>query len=41
MNNLTNLNNEYKTWLIDLKKRIKQAQIKASIRVNTSLIELY
>ena len=33
--------NEYKQWLIDLKKRIRQGQIKAAIRVNTELLHLY
>lgn len=34
-------NNEYKQWLNDLKQRIRNSQIKASIRVNTAMIELY
>jgi len=33
--------NEYKQWLIDLKKRIRQSQIKAAIRINTELLYLY
>jgi predicted nuclease of restriction endonuclease-like (RecB) superfamily len=33
--------NEYKKWLVDLKQRIRQSQIKASVRVNTALLELY
>jgi predicted nuclease of restriction endonuclease-like (RecB) superfamily len=32
---------EYKEWLGDLKRRIKQSQIKASVRVNTEMLELY
>jgi predicted nuclease of restriction endonuclease-like (RecB) superfamily len=32
---------EYKQWLTDLKNRIRQSQIKASVRINTSMIELY
>jgi predicted nuclease of restriction endonuclease-like (RecB) superfamily len=34
-------NNDYKQWLIDLKKRIRQSQIKAAIKVNTELLRLY
>ena len=33
--------NEYKQWLIDLKKRISQSQIKAAVKVNTELLHLY
>ena len=33
--------NEYKKWLIDLKSRIRQSQIKAAIKVNTELLRLY
>ncbi|MCL2326982.1 MAG: PDDEXK nuclease domain-containing protein [Bacteroidetes bacterium] len=34
-------NNEYKSWLTDIKTRIKQTQIKAAIKVNTELLRLY
>ena len=34
-------NTEYKQWVIELKQRIKNAQIKAAIRVNKELIGLY
>jgi predicted nuclease of restriction endonuclease-like (RecB) superfamily len=34
-------NDEYKQWLNDLKQRISNSQIKASIRINTAMIELY
>ena len=33
--------NEYKQWLIDLKTRIRQSQIKAAVKVNTELLRLY
>jgi len=33
--------NEYTQWIIDLKKRIRQSQIKAAIKVNTELLRLY
>ena len=32
---------EYRAWLQDLKTRIQQTQIKAAIRVNTELLQLY
>jgi len=32
---------EYKQWLIDLKTRIRQSQIKAAVKVNTELLHLY
>ena len=32
---------EYVEWLSDVKKRLRQSQIKASIRVNTTMLEFY
>ena len=32
---------EYVEWLSDVKKRFRQSQIKASIRVNTAMLEFY
>ena len=32
---------EYKVWINDIKKRIKQSQIKASVKVNYELLSLY
>ena len=32
---------EYVEWLSDVKKRFRQSQIKASIRVNTTMLEFY
>ncbi len=32
---------DYKQWLVDLKTRIRQSQIKAAIRVNTELLNMY
>ena len=40
MDNL-NSNNSYQTWLSDIKLRIVQSQIKASVKVNTELLTLY
>ncbi|MDR2806445.1 MAG: PDDEXK nuclease domain-containing protein [Dysgonamonadaceae bacterium] len=34
-------NEEYKQWLNDLKQRIRNSQIKASVHINTSILELY
>jgi predicted nuclease of restriction endonuclease-like (RecB) superfamily len=34
-------NKDYKTWLIDLKSKIQQSQIKAALAVNSQLIQLY
>ena len=34
-------NSEYRQWLIDLKAKIRQSQIKASIRVNEEMLRLY
>lgn len=36
-----NVNSEYKEWFRELKQRIRQSQIRAAIRVNTTLLELY
>ncbi len=35
------INKDYKNWLIDLKSKIKNRQIKAAIKVNNELINLY
>ena len=37
----TKLNNDYRQWLIDLKTKIRQSQIKAAVRVNVELLRLY
>jgi len=34
-------NKEYRQWLLDLKNRIRQSQIKAAVKVNTELLLLY
>ncbi|OIO01709.1 MAG: hypothetical protein AUJ51_07750 [Elusimicrobia bacterium CG1_02_56_21] len=34
-------NSNYKTWLADIKNRVRSAQLKASVRVNTEMLELY
>jgi predicted nuclease of restriction endonuclease-like (RecB) superfamily len=38
---MNNVENEYRQWLIDLKKKIRQSQIKAAVKVNTELLLLY
>ena len=40
MNNLK-ITPEYKEWLVALKTKIRSAQIKASLAVNSALIEFY
>lgn len=35
------LTKEYKNWIIDLKNKIKSAQLKAAVAVNSYLIEFY
>lgn len=32
---------DYKTWLLELKSRIRSVQIKAAVAVNSALIEFY
>ena len=34
-------NRSYQTWLTDLKDRVKRAQLKAAVAVNTELVSLY
>lgn len=34
-------NSNYKSWLADIKNRVRSAQLKASVRVNTEMLELY
>lgn len=35
------IDNEYKNWLRELKQKVRQAQIKAAVKVNTTLLEFY
>src|SRR6056297_3651662 len=32
---------EYRDWLIDIKRRVRSAQLKAATAVNTALLEFY
>jgi hypothetical protein len=32
---------DFRQWLVDLKKRIRQSQIKAMIKVNDEMLRLY
>ncbi|MDR2036531.1 MAG: PDDEXK nuclease domain-containing protein [Bacteroidales bacterium] len=41
MPNIIKSDSEYKQWLTDLKLRIRQSQLKAAIKVNSELINLY
>lgn len=37
----SNFSDEYRSWFVGLKQKIRQSQIKASIKVNTELLKLY
>jgi CxxC motif-containing protein len=41
MNKIKKSTPEYQQWLIDLKSKIRQSQIKAAVRVNEELLRLY
>ena len=38
---LTTNTKEYKSWLKELKLKVRQAQTKAAVKVNTTLLEFY
>lgn len=38
---LNNSNEQYVSWILELKEKIRQSQIKAAIQVNSALIEMY
>lgn len=38
---LSILDQEYQNWIVDLKKRYKQSQIKAAIKINSELVQFY
>ena len=38
---MTITSSEYKQWIGELKRRIRQSQIKAAVKVNTELLQLY
>ena len=41
MSNLIHINKDYAAWIGELKIRIRQSQIKAAVKVNTELLQLY
>lgn len=41
MSNLLHIDNDYKNWIQDLSKRFRQSQIKASVKVNSELLQFY
>ena len=41
MSNLIHINKDYSAWIGELKIRIRQSQIKAAVKVNTELLQLY
>ena len=41
MNNVITSGNQYREWLINLKLKVRHAQLKAAVSVNTALLEFY
>ncbi len=41
MGKLIKINDEYRTWFAELKQRIRTHQLKATISVNSELIQTY
>jgi predicted nuclease of restriction endonuclease-like (RecB) superfamily len=41
MKNMLLNNKEYKDWLVDIKTKVRKAQLKAAVKVNTELLLLY
>ena len=40
-NQLLSANDEYREWIVGLKQRIRQSQLKAAVKVNTEMLQLY
>ncbi|MDZ7936185.1 MAG: DUF1016 N-terminal domain-containing protein [Emticicia sp.] len=38
---MTQITQEYKIWLTEIKSKIRSAQLKAAVSVNSALIEFY
>lgn len=41
MSKLIKIDNQYKNWIVELKQRIRQSQIKAAFKVNEEMLRLY
>lgn len=41
MSRLIKIDNQYKNWIVELKQRIRQSQIKAAFKVNEEMLRLY
>ncbi len=41
MTNIVNVSNEYTIWLADLKKRVRETQVRAMVSVNAEMMMLY
>ncbi|MEG2278337.1 MAG: PDDEXK nuclease domain-containing protein [Odoribacter sp.] len=41
MSKLIRIDSDYKIWIMELKQRIRQAQIKAAVKVNVEMLHLY
>lgn len=38
MSRLIKIDNDYKVWISELKERIRQARLKAAVKVNTEML---
>jgi hypothetical protein len=41
MDGLNMISSDYRLWIGEIKHRIRQCQIKSSVKVNTELLQLY
>lgn len=41
MNNITLIDKDYKQWISELSSRFRQSQVKAAVRVNSTMLEFY
>ena len=41
MNNITLFDKDYKQWISELSRRFRQSQVKAAVRVNSTMLEFY
>lgn len=41
MENLSEMDLEYKKWISDISSRFKQSQIKAAVKVNDEMLRFY
>ena len=41
MNNIAIIDKDYKQWISELSSRFRQSQVKAAVRVNSTMLEFY